>query len=440
MRRGSEVGRHRVAVVLLTGIVILPFQGVVLLAAPAREAPETQGEDIRRDFFELLDQYAAFASSSPANRELLRSLADSREQLLQVPEAEWVATAPFFETRIRQLLRATREVNNQLQSVTLASASSSIPAFPSAPYPTVNWDFLVEAFGDDEGDVPGGGDDSGGDGGVCTLASSPSPETQFTLLNLTLITEGLRDTASRLCTFFLGVLAGGNGSLFCIITDILFLIERGIYDNIMLCSALVEKAEVKGSYKRLEHLHGDLEVAETSVTTSINTAQTNISTRLMTAETNLLNQIAAATSRLTAEANANEALILDLDSDLMLHDLNLTDRASQISGQIDATTQFILDFQEENLHQLIEENLSTSDVNPIASFQLPEAFDGYLEVVREVVNDLLTEAAGAGLLIRKATRHFQDGDSFFSAQMYKDAYGAYGDAYRAAANSQGGRK
>lgn len=361
----------------------------------------------RRDLLDLIDKSELLLNGAPAQGELLKMLRQARADVEAIPAEQFIELAPALGNQMAQLNRLTATLERRLAEDRGARPAVKSAAFPSASYPNVSWSFLIDAFGEDEDDVPGGDPESADEGDVCSLANAPSANTQFSLVNLSLVAEAARDTADRLCSFFLGVLAGGNGSLACIVTDILFLIERGIVDNELLCSDNVQAAEVTGSYNRIGHLHDDLD-----------SAKSNLTSRLDTAETNL-----------TAEVNFNEALLLDLDADLVAHDQNLTARANTIDSTLDAQAQFLVEFRQENLRVRIERFLAAANAAPLASFQLPEAFGGFLEEVRDVVAEALANEPPSG----SAAGFFQKGEQRFSAGEYKRALDDYAKAYRAAA-------
>lgn len=421
-RNASESRAHAArrsgpaAAVALAAICLLAVAG----PAPAAVTSEPSAQ-LREDLNAMVDEYAALVGRVPVHSELLLSLESARESLAFVPEEQFAAAAPALGPKVAELRRVIGRLR-QARAEALASARatpgsrSSSPAFPAAPYPDLEWNFFIEAFGDDPDDAPGDDVDSGSDAGVCSLATVPNAAQQFTFLELALIGEAARDTARRLCDQIVVVLgAGANVALVCIATDILFLVVEGIKDNELLCSANVEAAEVTGTYNRLEHLHDDLAQAEAALTARIDTAESN----------------------LTAEIDVNEVLLADLDGDLVAHDLNLSSRADQIDGELDAQAQFLRDFQAEVLRLEIEAQLASRDQGIPARFMLPQALGGLLEEVRQVVATAIANTLAAGERVLNAEDFFAEADARLAEGAFEDAYEGYGRAYRQAVQVSG---
>jgi hypothetical protein len=77
----------------------------------------------------------------------------------------------------------------------------------------------------------------------------------------------------------------------------------------------------------------------------------------------------------------------------------------------------------------IEQQLSNNKKG-ISTYYLPEAYGGLLELVRDIVGDTLMQNAAAGIPLRKAKDHFQDGELALSISDYKEAFDKYQKAYR----------
>lgn len=395
------------------GLAVMVCLGVAAPRGVAAESPG--GAELRLDLDRLIDASESLAAGNPV---ISSSLDRARAQLAAVPDEEFSTLAPLMGGEVARLVRVLAAARASLVAEAARSEASgalgpvirsTVPAFPSAPYPDVGWDFLIQSFSD----VPGG-DDSGSDGGFCSLATAPSANQQFTFLNLSLVAEGARDVADRICNQFGAIVVGGtNLSLACIITDILFLVERGILDNELLCSGNVQAAEVTGSYNRTDHLHDDLAAAET----------------------NLTGRIDGAEARLTSEVDVNEAATRDLDADLVDHDVNLSERADQIDGALDAQSQFLVDFRRLSLRLRIARYLAatkTGGAKPMSAFQLPEAFGGFLEEVRDVAAEAIDNSLARGSQVARAQRLLARGDHFSNRGFYKRAAEKYGRAFRAA--------
>jgi hypothetical protein len=90
------------------------------------------------------------------------------------------------------------------------------------------------------------------------------------------------------------------------------------------------------------------------------------------------------------------------------------------------------EFQDEALRLDIEANLSTAGGKNIASFLLPSAFGGVLELVRQIVGETIEAAMDAGLKIQNAETELRRGDDLFAAGDYPGAYNSFTRAYREA--------
>jgi hypothetical protein len=70
--------------------------------------------------------------------------------------------------------------------------------------------------------------------------------------------------------------------------------------------------------------------------------------------------------------------------------------------------------------------------HPIAIFQLPEQFGGYLELAQEIVQNTIDNMVAAGQNVHKAVMYNSRGNDKFAAGDYKKAYHYYGKSYREA--------
>jgi len=91
-------------------------------------------------------------------------------------------------------------------------------------------------------------------------------------------------------------------------------------------------------------------------------------------------------------------------------------------------------FQDQDLRLKIEANLALEGGRNIAFFELPQAFGGVLEMVRDLVSDTIEAAVAAGFNIRNSESMFVRGDELFDVGDYRGAYDAFAKAYREAAS------
>lgn len=337
----------------------------------------------------LLEDWEVIFQGSP---DVLDALARSRRQIEALSVADVANAAPILGGRIGDLRQLSRMAASEMDLPAARTKSSA--DFPVAPYPNVGWDWLIEAF-EDEDDIMG--EDSGSGGGNCNLANAPSADLLYALQTIQTVVDGIAAVADRICNQFgSAVIAGTNLSSLCIVTDIAAVVAQAFNGNWNNCSGWIMAAEVTGTYERLDHVHTDLADAETS---------------------------------LTAEIDVNEVRIDALDAALVAHDQNLIERTDAIDRTLDDTARFLVDFLAERLQLRIEAYLAASDNEAIASFQLPSAYGGYLDLVQQIATGA---AAGSS---RQAQGFLATADDDFAAGDFKDAFENYGKAYRAAVGS-----
>lgn len=364
---------------------------------------------LRQQLDALIDESERMFARAPVHDELIRLLEAARVQLNLVPDHELAAVDPLLAERVADMLEAIRQLERTRSTERRPPVVTST-GLPSAPYPEVSWTFFIEAYRD-ANDLPEPpiGPVTATRGGFCDFSGAPTANDQFLQMNLAIVVEMTRDAAGRIC----GALeddAGAFAALACIITDILYLVEKGIVENEKLCAQMMGEAEITASYERAEHLHDDLGLLESTVVGELDLAEIALGNAL----------------------DLNKTLLIDLDGDLQDHDAKLTARADTIDALLAAQQTFLIEYREENLRNHIEARLSESDHKPIAFFLLPEAHGGKLQSVRDVVADILHDAELDGRDVKQAQSLFQQAESAFGRGDYKHAYDLYGRSYRAA--------
>ena len=367
-----------------------------------------RGKQLRQDLERMVVEYQEIIKFVPVQPEIAALLKEARDHLAVVPDRDLEAFAPELEASVAQLRMAAAAFRVAMSSQSEAAVLKS-SGLPGAEYPTVNWTFLIDSF-ESSDDIP----DDAGDTSVtdwCSVATNPTPSQLFSFLNIDIAAEALRDTADRLCSF-IGSFAvgGGNLSLICIVSDLVYMVQKSIKENWFLCGAVMGEAELRATFERVGHVHDDLA-----------TAEANLSGDMTTAETAVLGELAE-----------NMGFIWDLDADLMAHDLKLTEKAAQVDAALDAHWDALVDFRRQSLRHHIEQRLSEADHGAVALFFLPEFAGGYLETVRDIVDETIAKAAAAGHNIRQARDLFSAGDDDLIAHEFKQAFDLYGRAYRSA--------
>ena len=76
------------------------------------------------------------------------------------------------------------------------------------------------------------------------------------------IAQGVWSVASRGCDL---VVAGFNLTLVCIPIDLILFAAELVLDELENCDGDIDSAEIEGTYDRVGHLHGDLEIVQVSI-------------------------------------------------------------------------------------------------------------------------------------------------------------------------------
>jgi len=398
---------------LLIPLMIVPATafGSSSLSARSRLG---QGGAFREQMYSMIDEYKELLAHTPVNQQVIWLLDDARSRMDAFSDEDFEMLGVELGEPVRQLRELLRERKELYSGPSRPGSTASTPlddpgGFPDADYPDIPWTFTLVPF---EGDpVEPIGDVLAAAAGFCSRDTAPTPGNQFNQLRITLVAEGVRDTAGRVCGAIEDApLPWSLIALGCIVTDVGYLAVRGVFDNNNLCSDSIRDAEIRGSYWRTGHIHGDIASVESLLLSRTGTAETNIK----------------------LELDQNQALLEGLDLLLAAHDANFTARADLIDGLLDGHQQVLVDFREENLRNHIERRLSESDHKPVAMFLLPESSGGQLETVRRIVDETLADAEASGANVKQARSLFARAERAMGDQDYKDAYDLFGQAYRAA--------
>lgn len=382
------------AIAVLWPAVVPPLlagEGPVLAKADPAAALAFQAK-----MYAMVDRLDALVASHPGGKTYQGSVADARAALGQMSLEDFAYASPA-------LAQAIAALENRLFLLSLRSVGGDSPrsitkstGLPEAGYPNEPWGFSLESVTG----TPGGGDDSSSNAGVCSLASVVEAGQSFALLNLGFAADALADTANRLCDQIIVVVgAGANSALLCIVTEILRAAINGIKDHELLCADIVTAAEVTGGYERIGHVHDDL---ETTV------------------------------GNLTAEIDANEAKLVDLASDLVAHDQNLSAQMDEIDVALGDQRQFLESFREAMLQLDVEMHLAEASTQPVSSFRFPASATGYLDEVAGVVEAAIANLLAAGQGIGRAQIYFDDAEDSAATGDHEDAFDLYRRAYREA--------
>jgi len=131
------------------------------------------------------------------------------------------------------------------------------------------------------------------------------------------VADDVRELAGRACDeVIVAIGAGGNGALFCLISDGVWVVAKSVFWGIQFESDDVDSAEILGTYLRSAHLHTDIE----GVQSSLNTHDANIDGDLAAHNANIDADLVAHNANIDADLVAHNA---NIDADLVAHDANI---------------------------------------------------------------------------------------------------------------------
>jgi hypothetical protein len=208
------------------------------------------------------------------------------------------------------------------------------------------------------------------------------------------------------------------------------------YELLGVC--LEEAAEERASedQKKAEEENAALlEGRHTSLTSGIGGVSSQVATTTSALSVQLTNSYNALVIGGNAQTNilssaitaAGAALSNQLTSSTTQLSSQLTSSTTQLSNEIDAEAkeQRALD-----LRLQIELNLQAGEGKGLVMFQLPAIQNGYLELVRDIVNNAMTTMLAAGQSINQAQKYFNDAQAAISQGRYKEAFKFLQTAYQ----------
>lgn len=404
-------------------LIVLTLYLVTAVAAQAQElgfkADYERLDAMRADLIELVDRAEDMQMGvlPPVD------LSKAKQQLKAASDEEmseiYAAVGPYISEMRRVLDR--REVH--LRKVVSLLRKTSTPAFPEAVYP----EDLSGSGGDDNSatwsglfsfDDPSTGSATSGDSdfsitvqALCAAFDLSDPlnpvqipvedrlayQIRFDNKFVILLAEVINDVAGHICGqegYIAGI--GGDFSAACIPFVIAFHLARPLEEFPAICDALINSAEIQGTYQRLEHLHEDLEQHETALATH----NTDIQTQL------------------------------DEGLDEIVDTLDAT--AAAILTSVDESRQYFTQtfIERALLGELGNGNSNSPNVtNRIASVYLPELNGGLLSEVDAIVDNAIMEIAMSGESINNAASLLAQAQAAAAGGSYKDAWDLYAEAY-----------
>lgn len=233
-------------------------------------------------------------------------------------------------------------------------------------------------------------------------------------------------------------ICGGTSVVSCSICCIPFTILRGvaefIWDNALLCEDLIDSAEIEATFHNtkvifagLEHIHNDLRGLDTE---SLNDQMVALGVQLFNAEVDLTSRLDAVENNLDGE--------LDTLGTQLTHTKNvLTSRLNTVGSSLNdqitdaeaALSSQVIELETLEIQLKIEQQLATN--GKIVQFQLPESVGGFLETVRDIVDDAIVRTYQSGQDPGGDARRFWiEGNQALALGHFKSAYESYAIAYQ----------
>lgn len=302
---------------------------LAISAAASAQAPDS-GQALKQQTLRSLDNLETVTANAGLPTALLDAIESNRQAARAMPASEFAALPPVLKDQLRRVETMSGDLEAAFQHRSQVRLIKS-NGFPSANYPDVEWDFVIDAIEE----APGDGDSSDAGDGICNGSGYTANET-FSAMNGALVAEAIKDTAEQACNQS-GV--GFNASLACIVTDIAYFAAKGIYDNFNLCNDFVTASEVNGSYRRLDHIHDDLEgvksslqSAEASILQAISDHDQAMSAQLETHDADISTQVTNHDSDIKNQVSTHDT---DVKNRVDLHDVDVKALLATLQSGVD---------------------------------------------------------------------------------------------------------
>jgi hypothetical protein len=262
-----------------------------------------------------------------------------------------------------------------------------------------------------------------------------------------------------------GGVGGGNTSLACVVTDGLLFAAEQVLNKVHSCDVDFTERSVDAAVARMETVHGDIansvtndntnttsilnndNANKTTITTAVTSAKdfidgnatTNkntiiadalankniITSAINTGTTTVTTAVGDGTTTILVNDNKNKNTIVDNDN---------TNKNTVVKNDNDNKDTIIANDNANKIEVIrlkIAVDLSSTDGSVlVGAFMLPSAKGGYLELVRTVLVEAITNLAGSST--SQANSLLAQGDASKNAGDYKNAYSSYRKAYKVA--------
>jgi hypothetical protein len=192
------------------------------------------------------------------------------------------------------------------------------------------------------------------------------------------------------------------------------------------------EAECNGA--KLEHF------TRTQLDVQVSTRASQVSLDSLTVNFNSLSTLIGSRLDVAVSTRATQASLDAFHSEFTANATVVNTKLDAVSSslvsahqKLDNLATLVMSGQQLQLRLEIEADLSEPGNHPVALFELPASAGGHLDFTREIVVDTIAKMQAAGQSVGNANAHLAAGDAAVAKGDYRDAYAAYGKAYRAAA-------
>lgn len=311
----------------------LIFIVMLLSLSVGSSVAETSGAQLKADLDRLLSK--SYDTSSAQSSVFNTTITNLKAQLDTSPDWEFDELAPLLGYQVNQLSRLNLSPGESETTIGLHTPSFGAPVFPNASYPnSVTWNFGI----DESEEEPEGNASNKSEAGSCSGGVRNSPRKAFDLQMGAIISEGISRVSLRACEQVVVVVGGGNGSLACLITEIADVAVQGVLKANQLCDDIKDSVEIEASYKRLGHIHDNLDTVNTEVG-NVNTAVSTVNELVRNLDVNLSAHNGSVNSTLTTHDNTVKTAVTTHDTDIKsvidLHNININALLSDVQQKLE---------------------------------------------------------------------------------------------------------
>lgn len=424
----EKIDENPVAKKNLPGVRAAFYQSVRATDGQTDFSPEDL-EQMRSALFELLDgtqELSALVSPQPKSRVKNQDLGEQKTE-----DSLGEIRSQIQQMSGKQLATLRKSINPSKLRAKISSSRAALGAYR---------DSVLKAASDSAMNTPGLP-------GINSFCGGPTPPEAIIAADAVLFAaELVRDLAQDACNEVIVIVGeGGNGRLACIITDGIYNAAKIANVAIHFCDDDYSSSVGQASFDRLGHIHNDLADVKANDNTNYNNIignaaanTTTITTDVTNAKNTIVNNDNSNKDTIVNNDNFNRTAIINNDNSNKTAIIN-NDNANTvtITTAVENAKTTIVVNANANRDELIRLHIaadlaSVDNATSVAVFMLPAVKGGYLELVRTIVVQAITQLAGSSA--SQANSFLAQGDAAKTAGDYKKAYFWYRKAYKAATN------